>query len=484
MAAPPPFRPEAILELTRAGRFAEADARLKAHLASHPRDADALLLAAQLEIMQGRLEEAMAAIQRALRGGAPQARANLLRAMVAQLRGETDNALSLADGATRGPGAAPEGAAVVRAEALFAAGRTADFAKLMTESGAWTDDPRVAVLKARAEISLGLGEAAERRLRGALADGTSNPLIRRTAGFELVKLLDRSGRYDDAFDLASSLHRETTRPFDIDGMVAALRRSATLAESGALARAKRASNSTPLVALVAALPRSGTTLVEQMLDCHSKLRGVGELTGVQRLMGMATAQGGWPDGLLSAPSPALDAMQGEYLTLSRTALHVPKDAVSLDKTLLTWTALPAIAAVLPGARILRIHRDPRDNAVSLFLSAMHPFTMGWTGSLDSIRRVIAAEREFVPRILAGLGMPACTIRYEELVDDPRGHLERMLAFLGLPFEEACLTPEANRRAILTLSADQVRRPVNRDSIGRWQRYARHFGPEWETLAKA
>lgn len=484
MPPAPPFRPELVLQLAAGGRTGEAFAMLQARLAQQPRDGNALLLAAQLEIIQGRLDEADAALQRAQRAGASPTRTALLQAMALQARGETDRALESLDRAAKGSDVKPEGVRLLRAEALYAAGRREEFVHEMTETGEWALAPGAAVLRARAERFLGRLDESEARLRATFARADADPTTRRTAAFELVRQLDGARRYAEAFALAVEAHRLTTRPFDTGGLVSGLRRSVALAEGGQFARMSRASRPTERVALLVALPRSGTTLLEQMLDRHPQVRGVGEPTGVQRIVQAVTALRNWPDGLLAATVSAVDAMQADYLATLRTGGPSPAGTFLVDKSLQTWMALPAVAAALPGATLLRMRRDPRDMAVSMLLSPMHPMTMGWTGSLESIRRVVEAERDAVPRLLRALGLRAVYVSYERLVDEPRSTLESVLAHCGLAFDERCLAPEANRRAVLTLSQEQVRRPVNRESIGRWRNYAEHFGPEWQALADA
>lgn len=81
-------------------------------------------------------------------------------------------------------------------------------------------------------------------------------------------------------------------------------------------------------------------------------------------------------------------------------------------------------------------------------------------------------------------MPVVRVQYEQLVEDPQRETRRVLDHLGLPFDSAVLEPQENRRAVLTLSAQQVRTKINRTSIGRWRNYAFAFGPEWDELCSA
>jgi hypothetical protein len=87
----------------------------------------------------------------------------------------------------------------------------------------------------------------------------------------------------------------------------------------------------------------------------------------------------------------------------------------------------------------------------------------------------------VRRAFETLGLRGVSIRYEDLVDHPEREIRRALDAMGLSFDAAVLAPEENRRTVLTLSFEQVRRKINRSSIGRWRNYAFAFGPEWDAL---
>jgi hypothetical protein len=139
--------------------------------------------------------------------------------------------------------------------------------------------------------------------------------------------------------------------------------------------------------------------------------------------------------------------------------------------------------VLPGAVGLHMARDPRDMAVSLFLSNFHPVSMGWTASVEGIRRVVAAERSLLPQALETLGIPHETVVYENLVDRPAQTVERCLKRMGLSMDPAVLQPERNTRTVHTLSHDQVRKPIHAGSIGRWNNYPWMFDDAWKPLVE-
>ncbi|NBQ13653.1 MAG: sulfotransferase, partial [Proteobacteria bacterium] len=198
------------------------------------------------------------------------------------------------------------------------------------------------------------------------------------------------------------------------------------------------------------MPRSGTTLLEQMLDRHPAISGIGEYDGVNTMGTAVLGQGVWPRELSMLDARMAASMQADYLAGAAVTRRASAQW-SFDKSLHTWRWLPAVAAVLPGAACLRIERDARDTAISIFLSNFHPQAVGWTRSLESIRCVISAERALAPAALRALGIPHEDIRYEELVDRPREHMERIVARLGLPMDDAVLAPEANARTVLTLA---------------------------------
>jgi len=318
----------------------------------------------------------------------------------------------------------------------------------------WGVDPRIALARAR----LREREDPDASLRELLAIEASSariPVLRRVAGFDAVGLLDRLGRYREAFDLATRLYAELTPRADpVEG-----------------------------VAPVVGLPRSGTTLLEQMLDRDPEISGIGEYEGSDRIVGDLLSICAWPRRTASLARDAAQRVQARYVDGARSIAR-PGARVTFDKTLRAWRYLPAVAAVLPGATCLSVARDPRDAAISTFLSYFHPITDGWTASLASIRRVHESERALVPRALEVLGISHERLVYERFVDAPRVHVERVLARLGLAMDDAVLAPEANRRAVFTLSHGQVRKPINRSSIGRWQNYAFAFDGSWDALAAA
>jgi hypothetical protein len=135
---------------------------------------------------------------------------------------------------------------------------------------------------------------------------------------------------------------------------------------------------------------------------------------------------------------------------------------------------------LPNAKVIRIVRNSKDNAISLFLNNLDP-SWGWTSSLESIRALLKAEREYIPTICEKLGIDIVSIQFESLVGNPDQTLKGVIDHLGLSWEESCLRPDRNPRLVQTLSNEQVRQPLNNRGIGRWTHYAEHFDARWDEI---
>ena len=436
----------------------------------------------------GQIAEADAAVEQALRLSPSDPQAKLIQSMLDQRLGRIDRAVATLRplAASKSPQAVEAG--VTLSEVLWFAHRHDELRALIDAKGAWMADPRAALAVARVK-SRGGGEgdlAAATAELVAISSQGRNPVLRRVAGFEAVGLLDKAGRYREAFDLATRLHAETTRPFDLEGMLIQVREQAAqldkLAGTGERWIGPRADPVQGL-AMVVGLPRSGTTLLEQMLDRHPAISGIGEYDGVDALTGTLVSRGRWPHGLGAMPREGANGLQQRYLD---GALRLRRAGATwmFDKTLRAWRWLPAIAAVLPGTVCLHMARDPRDTAISTFLSYFHPVQDGWTASLPSLRRVAEAERAILPRALGALGLPHEALVYEDFVADPAAQVARCLDRMGLAMDERVLSPEQNTRAVFTLSHEQVRRPVHRASIGRWRNYEFAFDGSWDALAAA
>ena len=470
--------PSAQLErLVAAERYAEVVEEGRRILSRAPRSVPALLALSRALLALGRLDEVGETVARGLALSPSEPRFRLLKAVAEHRLGRTGEAVELLRALRGGrPGGDTE-ATLALAEMLHRAARHDELRALLAEGGAWRDDERAALHAARVLARTDRGGALAELER--LARSARGAPLRRIAGFEAVRMLDADGRHREAFELARATHASTTPRFDIGGLESDLAEQIRWMERHG-AGLRQTLPSVERCALVVGMPRSGTTLVEQMLDRHPAICGIGEFEGVGTMRDALVALGAWPAQLHALARGEGERLRAGYLR-GAAARRREGATWTFDKTLQVWRSLPAVAAVLGGAALVRIVRDPRDMAISMFLSNFHPQSWGFTASLDAIRRAIALERRVVPLALKALELRAVEVVYEDLVDAPEQEMRRVLDFLGVPFDRCVLSPEANTRTVLTLSHEQVRRPINRSSIGRWRNYEFAFGPEWDAL---
>ncbi|MFM1829791.1 MAG: hypothetical protein RLZZ558_131 [Planctomycetota bacterium] len=460
------------------GRFGDAKAAADQLKARSPRSVVAWVGSARANMGLGHLDDADRDLIRALALAPADPVANLFRGVLDQRLGRLDASVNRLRALAGSPGPWAVEAWFGMADALHVSNRLQELEMAVAGKGAWSSDPRAELFRARVDPDR--ERATERMVQ--LTRQTSSVVVRRVAGFDAVKMLDKAGRYREAFDMATFVHGATGHPFDLSGMLGQVKAWRDLLGRGGAWFSPRAE---PVqgMAMVVALPRSGTTLLEQMLDSHPEITGIGEYDGVNLLGQELQARGTWPSGLGLLPKPLAAQLQATHLQNARNRVRRPARWL-FDKNLRAWRWLPAVAAVLPGTLCIHMARDPRDMAISIFLSFFNPNTDGWTSSLDSIRQVIESEQSVVPQALERLGLPHESIVYEDMVADPERHARRCLDRMDLPMDPAVLRPHENTRTAITLSHEQVRQPIHAGSIGRWKNYAFAFDGSWDGVVAA
>ncbi len=453
-------------------RFADATALAEKFIAHNPRNPAGYGSLARASIPTGRLARANEAAERGLRMAPSDAQLNLLKGIVEHRLGQSAAAIARLSALLQRKPVNEVEVSFALAEAMHRAGRKDELDAFVARGGEWTRDERAAVFTARSTLRKDRSLAIEQLETTSRAART--PLLKRIAGFEAVRLLDQDGRYHEAFDLATALHRDTTPTFDLGAIESDVAQQLRLLEKGQPWFTPK-STAGEGTTFVVGLPRSGTTLLEQMLDRHPQVGGIGEYEGAFAIHEGLVGLGLWPGNLRNLRDAEALRLAEEYSGGALSRRRAGADML-FDKTLHAWRMLPALAAVLPRASFVRITRDPRDTAISMFLSNFHPRSWGFTASLASIRRVIALERTLVPLACEVLRLRCASVVYEELVDEPEREIRRVLEALELPFDPVVLSPEGNARTVLTLSYEQVRRPINRVGIGRWKNYAFAFDP--------
>lgn len=231
---------------------------------------------------------------------------------------------------------------------------------------------------------------------------------------------------------------------------------------------------------VTGLPRSGTTLVEQILASHSMVTGGDELgvfhpLGFEQVAKVAAAGGKVSD----MPDSQIENLGRTYNEVLKT--RFPDAQRVTDKSISTYQIAPLVWLALPKAKIVALRRDPRDNLWSIFknrfVPGLHRYSYSQEALVDTYRiyteylelwREMAADRLY-------------EISYEALVADPETETRKLLEFCELEWEDACLEFHKTKREVKTLSVAQVRQPLYNSSLGKWRPYAKELAPMLEGL---
>ena len=231
----------------------------------------------------------------------------------------------------------------------------------------------------------------------------------------------------------------------------------------------RASGNTDLPILIVGMPRSGTSLVEQILASHPDVHGAGEMDELLRLEPLAAG----------ASSEELDAAASIYLR--RLAQDAGDVRHVTDKMPHNFLALGAAALIVPGARVVHVHRDPLDAGLSCFFrdfSASHDYAT----DLESIGNAWKGYQGLMQHWRECLPLAMHEISYEELTAAPERETRRLLEFCGLDWDDSVMRFHENPRVVKSASYAQVREPMHTGRVGRAERFGAWIGPLRDALA--
>ena len=225
---------------------------------------------------------------------------------------------------------------------------------------------------------------------------------------------------------------------------------------------------------ITGMPRSGTTLIEQILSNHSGVTALGETGFPLRAVYSALTKDNALVPLNQVPSARLEQMT-QLLTKALRGSE-PERFYVTDKSIPTYLVAGLLKKMYPLGRVIFVHRDPRDIGWSIWRNHFSNGTHGYSNDQRDIARQIKVFKDMVDYWNVKDPSGFINIAYEDIVRNPREQIANLLKNCGLAVEEACFHPEQNTRSVSTLSIDQVRHPINAQSIGGWQKYADHLEP--------
>ncbi len=302
---------------------------------------------------------------------------------------------------------------------------------------------------------------------------------RAIAGFALARVLEQQQHYADAFAILQranlTMHRQT--PWD---SAAHSRTIDAIADAFATPPRGNPDRSCGReVIFVTSLPRSGSTLVEQILGAHPGVEAAGELADLARIVQAESVRRSKP-----FPSWVGDARENDWARLGReylerTAHWRGTKAVHVDKALFNWPLIGAICAMLPGAAIVDCQRDPLETGWSIYKQRFARGQQAFAYDFDDIGRYWIDHDRLLHYWHARWPGRIYELSYERLVAEPDTRIRSLLAFCGLPFSAACLRFDRSERVVRSASAAQVREPLRRDTAR-----ARHYGTLLDPLREA
>ncbi|MBV8633712.1 MAG: sulfotransferase, partial [Burkholderiaceae bacterium] len=234
---------------------------------------------------------------------------------------------------------------------------------------------------------------------------------------------------------------------------------------------------------IVGMPRSGTTLLEQILASYPDIHGAGELYDLREVVTAAMPGAlfeGFPDAVPGLSAADFGRLGEQYA--ERVWRHAPEAIRITDKMPANFFYLGMIHLMLPNAKIIHAMRDPMDSCFSCYSRLFDHHNVGFTYNLETLGRYYQRYIKLMQHWHAVL--PAgriLDVRYEDMVADTEGQARRLLEYLGLPWDERCLMFHQNKRRVITASAAQVRKPIYRSSLARWEKYAGHLAPLWNLV---
>ena len=314
-----------------------------------------------------------------------------------------------------------------------------------------------------------------------LSRGKLTPEDRFHFHFALGKAFEDAGQFAESFkhyEEGNSLRRKSVG-YDADWNSEQMRRAKALFTPEFFAARAGQGASAPDPIFIVGLPRSGSTLLEQILSSHPQVEGTMELADIPNLVrelggSQVRANSKYPEAIAALDGSALRALGERYLQLTRIYRRT-NAPFFIDKLPNNFAHTGLIHLILPRAKVIDARRHPLG---CCFSGYKQHFARGqhFTYNLDELGRYYRDYVELMAHYDAVLPGRVHRVIYEHLIEDTEGEVRRVLDYCGLPFDERCLRFYENERAVRTASSEQVRRPIYREGVDHWVNYESWLGP--------
>lgn len=292
--------------------------------------------------------------------------------------------------------------------------------------------------------------------------------------FSLAKLYDTKQEYNKAFDLYSKANALINSNYNIETYQESINSIIHHFSSDVIKKHTCFSSTSELPVFIIGMPRSGTSLVEQILSEHEKIEGGGELDDINQIhddLLTSTRKNTIYDAIEHSNMKSVCKSANLYIkkirTLSKSAVRVT------DKMPNNFNHLGLISILFPNARIIHCKRNPLDTCISIFFQNFSGH-IPYSNDLTTIALYYNEYLKLMNHWKNILDMQILEIRYEDLVSSTEETARKMIDFCGLHWDEACLEFHKSRRIVSTASYDQVRQPIYNESVDRWKNYDQHL----------
>jgi tetratricopeptide (TPR) repeat protein len=490
-----------VLQMDR-GDYGAAHLALRDAMRLAPQDATIRWAFAQCCYDVVQLDEALAALEgwQKLDGLSAEIMARI--ALLLVMLGATEQALPaieklLANPPRRGRAALILASTLERLQRLDEARALAE--QLERDDPSLNTDPERIMLTAVLAERAGQHEDAYRHMAAAL-QSQRDFVHRHHVLFPFAKVCDELGRYEEAWAAAEEAHRSQL------AFLEATVGKSSATQSQILSRIERRcdpedvaswGNESPSVQespsmvespiFIVGFPRSGTTLLEQVLDAHPMLQSMDEQPFMLKVLDELTARGiPYPNELAKLTPQTCDELRAQYWNLARAKAGLQPGQRLVDKYPVNVTLLPLIRRLFPHARIILAIRHPCDTLLSCFLQDFRsPELALLCTDLPTLANAYTRVFDFWYAQSTLLNPASYELRYEQLTADFATEVRKLADFLQLPWDTAMLSPGDHARAkgfISTPSYSQVTQPINTRSVGRWKNYETRFSPVLPILA--
>ncbi len=308
-----------------------------------------------------------------------------------------------------------------------------------------------------------------------------------TLPFAIAKRLDARGDYAKAFHYLQIANRRrgTAQTYDRSRVELTMERYRKAYDANFVRARAREGHESARPIFVVGMPRTGTTLTEQILGMHHNVQGAGELPHLPRLIAELPQRMGldkpYPDCLTDMSTRDMHALAEDYLDVLSAVNEKRADFV-VDKNPFNFLNIGLIGAVLPRAKIVHCIRHPLDVGLSCY---MELFELGqdFTTSLENFAHYYGQYARLMDHWRDEVGLEFIDSSYEGLIEAPETSTRRLLEALQLPWDASCLAFQGRKNAVLTPSRWQVRQPIYKSSVERWRNYEAQLQPLRDALER-